>query len=78
MEKNIQKELSIVCDNIRLQRLIKNYTQEYMGERLSISQNAFSKIELGQTLITIKRIFQIAHILEINVSDLMETSPVSR
>jgi len=75
MEKTVQKGLSVVCENIRSQRLIKQYTQEYMGHRLSISQNAFSKIELGLTLPTIKRIFQIAFILDIKVGDLMQTTP---
>ena len=75
MEKTVQKKLGIVCDNIRSQRQIKQYTQEYMAQKLSISQNAFSKIELGVTLPTIKRIFQIAYILEIKVSDLIEANP---
>ena len=75
MEKTVKKKLNIVCENIRLQRQIKNYTQEYMAQRLSISQNAFSKIELGISLPSIKRIFQIAFILEISVIDLVETTP---
>jgi transcriptional regulator with XRE-family HTH domain len=75
MEKTVQKKLSMVCNNIRLQRLIKNYTQEYMAYELSISQNAFSKIELGVTQPSKKRIFQIAFILEISVIDLVEKTP---
>ena len=75
MEKTVKRKLSIVCENIRLQRQIKNYTQEYMAHELSISQNAFSKIELGVTQPSMKRIFQIAFILEINASDLIEANP---
>lgn len=74
MEKTVKRQLNVVCDNIRLQRQLKSYTQGYMAQRLSISQNAFSKIELGVTQPTMKRIFQIAYILEIDVSDLIETN----
>ncbi len=75
MEKTVKRKLSIVCDNIRLQRQIKNYTQGYMAQELSISQNAFSKIELGVTQPSMKRIFQIAFILEISVSNLIDPAP---
>lgn len=75
MEKTVKRKLKAVCDNIRLQRQLKNYTQEYMAHALSISQNAFSKIELGVTQPSMKRIFQIAFILEINASDLIEATP---
>ena len=50
--------------NIRRARETRNYTQEYLAAQLNISQNAYSKIELGYTKITIDRLFHIAVILE--------------
>lgn len=56
-----------VGEKIRIQRLIKNYNQEYMAFMLGISQPAYSKIERDETELTIQRVFDIAEILEINV-----------
>lgn len=55
-----------VGEKIRLQRLTKRYSQEYMAFCLDISQPAYSKIENGDTDLTIKRIYEIAEILEIS------------
>jgi transcriptional regulator with XRE-family HTH domain len=55
-----------VGEKIRIQRTIKNYSQEYMAFMLEISQPAYSKIERDETELTIQRVFDIAEILEIN------------
>jgi transcriptional regulator with XRE-family HTH domain len=55
-----------VGEKIRLQRLAKKYSQEYMAFMLDISQAAYSKIERDETELTIQRIFDIGEILEIN------------
>jgi transcriptional regulator with XRE-family HTH domain len=59
----ITMKIRSVAANIRKQREAKNYTQEYLAAKLKISQNAYSKIELGYTKITLERLFQIADIL---------------
>lgn len=53
-----------LASNIRKAREYRNYTQEYLAYKLSISQNAYSKIELGHTKLTVDRLFQIAEVLE--------------
>jgi transcriptional regulator with XRE-family HTH domain len=55
-----------VGEKIRVQRLVKNYSQEYMAWALNISQAAYSNIERGETEITLVRVFEIAEILEIS------------
>lgn len=60
-----------VGEKIRIQRLTKKYSQEYMAFMLEISQAAYSKIERDETELTIKRIYEIAEILEINPFTLM-------
>ena len=62
-----------VAANIRKIREYRNYTQEYLAAKLSISQNAYSKIELGYTKITVERLFQIADILETELMELINT-----
>lgn len=56
---------------IRIQRAIKGYSQEYMASRLNISQNAYSKLEREETEISVKRIYEIAEILEISIYQLL-------
>jgi DNA-binding XRE family transcriptional regulator len=61
----------MVAANIRKIREFRNYTQEYLAAKLGISQNAYSKIELGYCNITLNRLFYIAAILEIDAVDLI-------
>ena len=62
-------KIKAVAAAIRKKREMRNYTQEYLAYKLNISQNAYSKIELGYTKITLERLFDIADILEFNVVD---------
>jgi transcriptional regulator with XRE-family HTH domain len=55
-----------VGEKIRIQRVIKNYTQEYMAFMLEISQAAYSNIERDSTEITLARLYEIAEVLEIS------------
>lgn len=61
----------VVAGNIRKIREYRNYTQDYLAAKLAISQNAYSKIELGYSKLTLDRLFQIAIILDIKVMDLI-------
>lgn len=60
-----------VSANIRNVREKKNFTQDYLAAKLAISQNAYSKIELGYSKITINRLIEIAIILEVEVRTLL-------
>lgn len=48
---------------IRFVRTLKGYSQEYMAMRMSISQNAYSKMERGSIRIKPDRFRSISHIL---------------
>lgn len=60
-----------IGEKIRIQRQIKNYSQQYMAFMLEISQAAYSNIERGTTVLTIPRVFEIAEVLEISPFILM-------
>lgn len=60
-----------VTENIRKIREAKRLTQEYLAEKLGISQNAYSKIELGYSQITLYRLFQITTVLDVEVIELL-------
>ncbi|MBC7759292.1 MAG: helix-turn-helix transcriptional regulator, partial [Phormidesmis sp. FL-bin-119] len=58
----------------------RDYTQDYLAAKLNISQNAYSKIELGYSKVTLERLFVISFVLEVNPADLisMETDELIR
>lgn len=62
-----------IVSNIRKIREFRNYTQDYLAAKLRISQNAYSKIELGYSSITLNRLVEIADILEIDLTDLIRS-----
>jgi transcriptional regulator with XRE-family HTH domain len=51
---------------IKQLRELKNYTQEYMAQQLGLSTRAYSKIETGETQLTINRLNEISSILGID------------
>jgi transcriptional regulator with XRE-family HTH domain len=76
MTVDVAYKVKNIAGNIRRIREGKGYTQEYLAMKLGISQNAYSKIELGYTKITLERLFQIAKIIEVEVVTLMgDTKP---
>jgi len=60
-----------IVSNIRKIREFRNYTQDYLAAKLRISQNAYSKIELGYSNITLNRLVEIAIILEVELEDMI-------
>jgi transcriptional regulator with XRE-family HTH domain len=74
MTNTVETKIRSVAANIRKIREFRSYTQEYLAMKLGISQNAYSKIELAYTRITLERLIQIAEILEIDSVDLMTSN----
>jgi len=70
MDQALEKAKSI-AGNIRKLREFRDYTQDYLAAKLNISQNAYSKIELGYSRITLERLFIIASVLEVNPVDII-------
>jgi len=68
----VSNKIKSVAVNIRKIREHLNYTQEYLAMKLNISQNAYSKIELGYTKITLERLYQIAQVLEVDLIELIK------
>jgi transcriptional regulator with XRE-family HTH domain len=62
---------------LRLLREFRNYSQEYIAEKLGITQNAYSRIENNQTRLTAERLEKLAVILEITPMELLsEKEPI--
>ncbi|MDM1513733.1 helix-turn-helix domain-containing protein [Myroides odoratimimus] len=58
-------------DKIRNIRELKNLTQEYVAERLGMTQAGYSKIESGATKLSYNKIESISKVLEIEVEELL-------
>lgn len=69
----VRYDVKSVAAQIKILRLQKNYTQDYMAHQLKISQNAYSKIELGYTNLSLERFFAIAIILDTDAVELIRT-----
>ena len=65
-----------IARNIKQIRELKDFTQEYMAEQLEISQPSYAKIEQGVTVLKIDRLQQIADILEVDLSTLLNTTNI--
>lgn len=60
-----------VARNIRRVRRYRNYTQAYVAQKIGISQNAYSKLELGLHKLSLERLFQIADVLDLDCAALL-------
>ncbi|MES2827975.1 MAG: helix-turn-helix transcriptional regulator [Bacteroidota bacterium] len=80
MEKAFNYTADMVIRNIKKIRHYKNYSQDFIATKLDISQNAYSKIELGHSKISLMRFFQIASVLGVDESQLikLDLSKLSR
>jgi len=57
-----------INSKIKRLRLERNYTQDYLALKLNISQNAYSKLELGHSKLSLERLMQIAEVLEVDIT----------
>ncbi|SFC97190.1 helix-turn-helix transcriptional regulator [Flavobacterium phragmitis] len=60
-----------IKNKIRNIRELKNYTQEYMAERLGVTQAGYSKIEKGKTSLSYEKLVDIGKILDVTVEDII-------
>jgi transcriptional regulator with XRE-family HTH domain len=71
MQEVINKRMIATIQRIRTIRVSKDYSQDYLAAKLGISQNAYSKVELGHSTLSVERLFTIGSILEVDVNDLI-------
>jgi len=66
----------MLTDELRKQRVIRGYSQEYMAECLGISQRQYSRLENNKCDITISRLQTLSKIFEMMTAELL--SPPSK
>ncbi|WP_300672645.1 helix-turn-helix domain-containing protein [Soonwooa sp.] len=60
-----------IGDSIKKFRELKNMTREDIADRLGLSVSAYGKIERNETDVTISRIQQIAEVLQVEMSQIL-------
>lgn len=63
--------MEFVIKKIKRIRIIKGYSHENMAHDLNISQAAYTKLESSQTQLSVERLYQIAGIFQIPVTELL-------
>jgi len=58
-------------DNIKKIREIKNLTREYVAAELQMSTSGYGKIERGEIDLTISKLYKIAAVFGITVTELL-------
>jgi transcriptional regulator with XRE-family HTH domain len=61
-----------VGDRIRSIRESKNLTQANMGEELDMHESGYAKIERGDVNTPLNRLFQIAEVLDVEITQFFE------
>jgi transcriptional regulator with XRE-family HTH domain len=65
------EKLEKVRRKIRSARLEKEYTQDYLGEKLGMSQKSYHRIENGHSQLKVETLLKLSTILEVDVTDLL-------
>ncbi len=70
-----EKTGSIYCQigkKIKEWRLVREYTQKDLGEKMSTTRHEVSNYEQGRTAVPLDKLYEIAEALSINIMDLLE------
>ena len=62
----------MIGGKIKIIRELKNLTQEYMADKLEMSQANYSRLEKNEVELSVPKAQKIADILEVKLSDLLD------
>jgi len=74
---NVDAQLQAVAANVKNRRRELRISQTQVAEKLKITQNAYSKIEMAKTKMSVARLYEIADILKTTAHDLMTVHSVT-
>ena len=60
-----------IGQKIKKLRELKNLTQTHVAEKLGVSQSAYSKMELGESEVTLNRLEKISEVLEMKPEEVI-------
>lgn len=62
--------LFLLGENIKKYRNQKNWSQEFLAEKLELSKEYICRVERGQKYLSLKKLFQLADALDVKFFDL--------
>ncbi len=62
----------LIVSKLKQIRLSKNILQKYVAKELNLSENSYSRIENGNTKLTIDNLYKICNILNCKIEDVLE------
>lgn len=69
MDKNVLlKKFGL---NVKLERIKKGYTQEFLAEKANVHRNYISKIETGEINMSLAKILELSKAMELDVQKLL-------
>ena len=71
MEKKI-----MYGNKIRALRMLRGFSQEYMADKLEITQTTYSRIETNQQKLTAEMLEKLSSILGVSVTDITSNEPL--
>lgn len=74
---NVDAKLNAVAVNVKKRRNELRISQMQMAGMLNITQNAYSKIEMAKTKMSVERLYEIAYILKVSARDLITINIVA-
>jgi len=77
MSALVNHSVKTIAENIRNTRIRLAYSQEYLAAKLNVSQNTYSKIELGYVKLTLERFFKICRVLDIDPAEVINADGVA-
>ena len=63
-----------IYKKIKAMRILKEWSQEDAAHKLGIAVSSYAKIERGETDVHLSRLIQIAEVMEVDLSQLLELS----
>lgn len=63
--------MSTLGTKIKKLREFRNYPQEYLAEKIGMSQSGYSRIEMDEVEVSHQRLEQIAKALDVSVQDIL-------
>ena len=64
--------LLLLGQNIKKYRNKKQISQAYLAERLDLSTEYICRVERGQKYLSLRKLFELADILEVKISTLID------
>ena len=72
MENTISEKVEKILKKVREIRKTKGLSHENMAHELDMSSSAYNKLERGETVLSVERLFKLKQILDLDFTDLLD------